>query len=66
MSPEIQAVPSPRPGVIVSTKKEVVINDVQMKTVSIFLVSSQDSLYFVNNPPKQMIMYLSNSVNGNC
>jgi len=31
--PEIQAVPSPRPGVIVSTKKEVVVNDVQMKTV---------------------------------
>lgn len=32
LSPEIQAVPSPRPGVIVSTKKEVV-NDVQMKAV---------------------------------
>jgi len=32
MSPEMQAVPSPRPGVIVSTKKEV-INDVQIKTV---------------------------------
>ena len=35
MSPEMQAVPSPRPGVIVSTKKEV-INDVQIKPVSIF------------------------------